>query len=86
VEKLRAFATKVGLTPAQASMAWVLAKQPTFVPIAGARTPAQLDVLHAIHRPLSGEEMKELEALLPKGAFKGSRYPEAQMADLDSEH
>jgi aryl-alcohol dehydrogenase-like predicted oxidoreductase len=85
VDRLRVFATKIGLTPAQACMAWALAKQPTSVPISGARTPAQLDVLGAVDRPLSAEEMEELETLLPKGAFKGSRYPEAQMADLDSE-
>lgn len=85
VEKLRGFATKVGRTPAQVCMAWALAKEPTFVPISGARTPAQLDVLDAVDRPLSAEEMTELETLLPRGAFKGSRYPEAHMAQLDSE-
>jgi aryl-alcohol dehydrogenase-like predicted oxidoreductase len=85
VEKLRAFAASVGRTPAQVCMAWALAKEPKLVPISGARTPAQLDVLDVIERPLSAEEMAELERLVPKGAFKGSRYPEAQMASLDSE-
>ncbi|MBX3220638.1 MAG: aldo/keto reductase [Labilithrix sp.] len=85
VEKLRAFATKVGRTPAQVCMAWALAKQPTFVPLSGARTPAHLDVLTAADRPLSAEELTELETWLPRGAFKGTRYPEAQMAQLDSE-
>lgn len=28
--------------------------------------------------------MAELEKLIPKGAFKGSRYPDAQMATLES--
>lgn len=85
VEKLRAFAAKAGRTPAQVCLAWVLAQEPTFVPIAGARTPAQLDLLDAVDRPLSAGEKTELEALLPRGAFQGSRYPEAQMASLDSE-
>lgn len=85
VEKLRAFAAKTGCTPAQVCLAWVLAQEPAFVPIAGARTPAQLDLLDAVDRPLSAGEKSELEALLPKGAFRGSRYPEAQMASLDSE-
>lgn len=85
VEKLRAFAAKVDRTPAQVCLAWALAQEPTFVPIAGARTPAQLDLLDAVDRPLSAGEKSELEALLPKGAFRGSRYPEAQMASLDSE-
>ncbi len=85
VEKLRQFAVKVGRSPAQVCLAWALAEQPGFVPIAGARTPAQLDLLDAVERPLSAAEKAELEALLPKGAFQGSRYPEAQMTSLDSE-
>jgi hypothetical protein len=62
-----------------------LAKEPRFVPLSGARTPAQLDALDAVERPLTAEEMAELERLVPREAFKGSRYPEAQMAQLDSE-
>ena len=85
VEALRALARRAGRTPAQLCMAWVLAKQPGFVPLAGARTPEQLDVLDAVQRPLSAQELDELERLIPRGAFQGSRYPEAQMATLDSE-
>ncbi len=85
VEKLRAFAVQVGRTPAQVCLAWALAQDPTFVPIAGARTPGQLKLLDAVDHPLSAEEKSVLEALLPKGAFHGSRYPESQMAMLDSE-
>jgi aryl-alcohol dehydrogenase-like predicted oxidoreductase len=85
VATLRGFASSLGRTPAQLCMAWALAKEPTFVPISGARTPAQLDVLDALERPLTGAEMAELDRLLPKGVFQGSRYPEAAMAQLDSE-
>lgn len=85
VNDLRAFAHELGLTPAQLCTAWVLAKEPMFVPLSGARTPTQLDVLDVLERPLSAQEMAELEQLLPKGAVKGSRYPETQMAQLDSE-
>ncbi|HET9933781.1 MAG TPA: aldo/keto reductase, partial [Polyangiaceae bacterium] len=85
VERLRLFAAKAGRTPAQVCMGWALAKEPAFVPVSGAHKPAQLDVLDALNLPLSADEMAELENLLPKGSFKGSRYPEAQMADLDSE-
>jgi aryl-alcohol dehydrogenase-like predicted oxidoreductase len=85
VEKLRELAARLGRTPAQLCVAWVLAKQPDFVPLSGARTPAQLDVLDTVDRALSAEEMAELERLIPKGSIQGSRYPEAQMAQLDSE-
>jgi aryl-alcohol dehydrogenase-like predicted oxidoreductase len=85
VEKLRAFAGKIGLTPAQVCVAWALAKEPAFVPTIGARTPSQLDVLDVADRPLTADQMGELERLVPKNAFKGSRYVEAMMAHLDSE-
>jgi hypothetical protein len=62
---------------------WVLAKEPKLVPIIGARTPKHLDVLDA--KPLNGDQMGELERLIPKNAFAGTRYPEAMMAHLDSE-
>ena len=85
VETLRALAAQGGRTPAQLCLAWVLAKAPGFVPLSGARTPAQLDVLDTVDRPLSAQEMDDVERLIPKGAFQGSRYPEAQMGTLDSE-
>jgi aryl-alcohol dehydrogenase-like predicted oxidoreductase len=85
VEKLCAFAGKTGRTPAQVCVAWALAKEPNLVPIVGARKPSQLDVLDAANRPLTADETGELERLVPKNAFTGSRYAEAQMSQLDSE-
>lgn len=85
VEKLRVFARKIGRTPAQVCVAWALAKEPELVPIVGARKSSQLDVLDTVDRPLTADEINELELLVPKNAFKGSRYAEAQMAHLDSE-
>jgi aryl-alcohol dehydrogenase-like predicted oxidoreductase len=85
VEALRAFAAKLGRTPAEVCVAWALAKEPKLVPIIGARKPSQLDVLAAADRPLTADELGELERLVPRDAFKGSRYVEAQMAHLDSE-
>lgn len=67
-------------------MAWVLAKQPALVPVVGARTPAQIeDVLGALAKPLSAQELGEVEAVVPPGAIAGPRYQAAQMAHLDSE-
>lgn len=86
VERLAAFAKASGRTPAQVCVAWALAKQPRLVPLVGARKPAQLvDVLGALDRPLSAEELAELERIVPAGAVEGSRYQAAQMAHLDSE-
>ena len=86
VAKLAAFAEARGQTPAETAIAWVLAKQPDFVPLVGARTPAQVaSMVKALERPLSSAEVAELEGLVPVGAAAGTRYAEAQMAHLDSE-
>ena len=86
VAKLHAFAAERGLTPAQLALAWVLAKQPTLVPIVGARTRAQLDdALVALDKPLSASDVAALEAIVPKDAIGGTRYGAEQMKYLDSE-
>ncbi|ABS26299.1 aldo/keto reductase [Anaeromyxobacter sp. Fw109-5] len=86
VARFHAFAVERGMTPAQLSVAWVLAKQPTFVPVVGARTRKQLrDVLGALDKPLSPADVAAAEAVLPKDAIAGTRYPAEQMKHLDSE-
>ncbi len=86
VARLHAFAAERGMTPAQLTLAWVLAKQPTRVPIVGARTRAQLDdALGALDKPLPASDVTALESLLPKDAIGGTRYGAEQMSHLDSE-
>jgi aryl-alcohol dehydrogenase-like predicted oxidoreductase len=86
VARLHAFASERGLTPAQLALAWVLAKQPTLVPVVGARTRKQLDdALGALARPLSSADVTAVEAILPSGGIAGTRYAAEQMKHLDSE-
>jgi aryl-alcohol dehydrogenase-like predicted oxidoreductase len=86
VARLKAFASDRGLSPAQLSLAWVLAKQPEFVPIVGARTRKQLtDALGALSRPLSPADVAAVEAIVPEDAVAGTRYAVEQMKHLDSE-
>ncbi|HTT20678.1 MAG TPA: aldo/keto reductase [Candidatus Sulfotelmatobacter sp.] len=86
VARFSAFAKKRGQSAAQLALAWVLAKQPRLVPLVGARTRAQLlDLLAALDRPLTDEEVQSLEAIVPADAIVGSRYQAEQMARLDSE-
>jgi aryl-alcohol dehydrogenase-like predicted oxidoreductase len=86
VARFQAFAAERGMTPAQLSVAWVLAKQPAFVPVVGARTRQQLvDVLQALDRPLSLADVAAVEAILPQDAIQGTRYAAANMKQLDSE-
>jgi aryl-alcohol dehydrogenase-like predicted oxidoreductase len=86
VARFHAFAAERGMTPAQLSVAWVLAKQPAFVPVLGTRTRRQLeDVLGALDKPLSAADVAATETILPRDAIVGTRYPEANMKHLDSE-
>ena len=86
VDALASFARARGMTPAQLAIAWSRATQPGFVPVIGARTVAQLeDALGALDHPLSPADVRELEALVPEGAIRGTRYAEQHMANLDSE-
>ena len=86
VESVQAFAQARGLTPGQLALAWALSAQPGFVPVVGAKNRAQLaDSLAALDKPLSAEDARALEALVPPDAISGTRYGAEQMAHLDSE-
>jgi aryl-alcohol dehydrogenase-like predicted oxidoreductase len=86
VTLLQDFARERSLSGAQLAIAWVLAKQPRFVPVLGARTPEQLrDALAALEHPLSPADLEQLENAVPRDAVAGTRYDPSQMAHLDSE-
>jgi aryl-alcohol dehydrogenase-like predicted oxidoreductase len=86
VAALARFAAERSMSPAQVCFAWALAKQPAFVPLAGARIVAQLDdALGALDKPLGASDVAALEALIPRDAIAGTRYAGPQMAHLDSE-
>ncbi|ATB41607.1 aldo/keto reductase [Cystobacter fuscus] len=71
------------MTPGQVALAWVLARQPSLVPVVGAKTRAQLeDVLGALERPLSKDDLVALESVVK---ISGDRYDPNQMKHLDSE-
>ncbi|ATB41620.1 aldo/keto reductase [Cystobacter fuscus] len=83
VKALQRFAHERRMTPGQVALAWVLARQPAFVPVVGAKTRAQLDdVLGALERPLSKDDLVALESVVK---ISGDRYDPAQMKHLDSE-
>ena len=86
VAGIAAFAADHKRTPGELLIAWALAKQPTLVPVMGARKPAQLDdMFAAAARPLTTAEVAALEAIVPRDAIAGDRYPAAHMGHLDSE-
>lgn len=84
VAGLQGLARRWGITPSQLAIGWVLSKQPSFVPTLGMRTLQQLDEALTA-RPLTAEQLAEVEATVPRGAIAGTRYAAAQMTALDSE-
>ncbi|RKH18262.1 aldo/keto reductase [Corallococcus sp. CA047B] len=83
VAAFQRFAQERRMTPGQLAIAWVMARQPAFVPVVGVKTQAQLDdALGALTRPLSKEDAAALESLV---TIAGDRYPAEQMHHLDSE-
>lgn len=86
VETLRIVADELGVTVAQAAIAWVAARGDDVVPLIGARTRIRLDeALGAVEVTLSGDQLTRIEAAMPAHAVAGDRYEASQMAALDSE-
>jgi aryl-alcohol dehydrogenase-like predicted oxidoreductase len=86
VAALEGLAAERRISPAQLAIAWVLAKQPTIVPVIGARKRRQLEEsLAALAITLTPQEIARIEENVPAGAVAGARYQEAQMQHLDSE-
>jgi aryl-alcohol dehydrogenase-like predicted oxidoreductase len=86
VEALRAIAGELGAGVAQVAIAWVLSRGGDIVRLIGARRRERLrESLGALELQLDAEQLASIEAAVPPGAATGERYPEAQMAMLDSE-
>jgi aryl-alcohol dehydrogenase-like predicted oxidoreductase len=86
VDALREIADAKGASVAQIAIAWVLARGEDIVPLVGARTPERLtQALAALELELTGADLERIEEAVPPGAAAGDRYPEPQMAQLDSE-
>jgi aryl-alcohol dehydrogenase-like predicted oxidoreductase len=83
-EAIRAFAAKKGFTPAQIALAWVLHQGTNIVPIPGTKRRKYLEEnLGAAKVELSASDLSELDAAIPPGSTKGSRYTPAMMAAIN---
>jgi aryl-alcohol dehydrogenase-like predicted oxidoreductase len=82
-QKIHAIAARKGCTPAQLALAWVLAQGQDVIPIPGTKQKKRMmENIGALSVKLSDADLKEIADAVPKGAAKGTRYPEAQMASL----
>jgi aryl-alcohol dehydrogenase-like predicted oxidoreductase len=77
---IEALAAAKGCTPAQVTLAWLLAQGEDIAAIPGTRYAKRLDEnLGALDVTLSAEEVAALSAAIPPGAAAGSRYPAGGM-------
>ncbi|MET8470844.1 aldo/keto reductase [Streptomyces sp. NPDC006422] len=86
VDRLRKIAEQKGASVAQIAIAWVLGRGEDIVPLVGARRRDRLtEALGALDVTLDAADLAAIEEAVPADAAAGERYPEAQMAHLDSE-
>ncbi|MBZ7921710.1 aldo/keto reductase [Ensifer adhaerens] len=86
VEALRQIAEKKGVSVAQIAIAWVAAQGKDIVPLIGARRRDRLaEALASRDVHLNAGDLAAIELAVPKNAAAGARYPEAQLAHMDSE-
>ncbi len=77
LDRLEAFASRKGITPAQLALAWLLAQGHDVVPIPGTKRIERLEEnVAAASVTFTPEELAELDGLAPVGATAGDRYPD----------
>lgn len=83
---LRAIADDKRATAAQVAIAWVMSRSKRIVPLVGARRRDRLaEALGALEVVLDRADLARIEQAIPRDAAAGRRYPEAQLAHMDSE-
>jgi len=81
---VRDTATRMGATPGQIALAWLLNKGPDIVPIPGTKRRSYLEEnLVAAEIELDSTEMAALDAALAPEKIAGPRYNAPQMAMID---
>jgi len=76
VEAIEALARQKSCTTAQLALAWLLARPEHVVPIPGTSKLARLEEnARAAEIAITAAERAQLDAIVPKDAFAGSRYP-----------
>jgi aryl-alcohol dehydrogenase-like predicted oxidoreductase len=84
VKRVEEIAREKKCTPAQLALAWVLAQGDSVVPIPGTKRRKYLqENIGALDVDLTSEDLERIDEVAPKGAFAGSRYPEAMMKLLN---
>jgi aryl-alcohol dehydrogenase-like predicted oxidoreductase len=81
LERIDAISNRVGASPSQVSLAWVLGRGSDVVPIPGTTKRSHLEEnIAAIDLDLSDDDVSELNALLDDHDVAGTRYPPHMMS------
>lgn len=84
VKKIGEMAAAKNCTSSQLALAWVMAQREFIFPIPGTKRIKYLEEnAAALDVSLSSGELKTLDAIFPKDAAAGSRYPENMMATIN---
>jgi len=84
VDKVTSIARDKRCTPGQLALAWVLSRGTDIVPIPGTKRRTYLEEnLAAAELTLSAHELAAIDAIAPKGAAAGGRYPAAAMGSIN---
>lgn len=84
VTALEQLAAKKGCTASQLALAWVMAQGENIFPIPGTKHIKYLDEnVGALKLLFTKEELAEIDAIFPKDAAVGLRYPEQMMGSLN---
>jgi aryl-alcohol dehydrogenase-like predicted oxidoreductase len=80
VDLLRDVAKRIGATPAQIALAWLLAQKPWIVPIPGTTKLARLEEnLGAVAVELACSDLEAIDSAASKITLMGDRLPEAAL-------
>jgi aryl-alcohol dehydrogenase-like predicted oxidoreductase len=80
VEKIKVIAKEKKSTPAQLTLAWLLAQGEDIIPIPGTKRRERLEEnLQALEIELNKDDLRRIEEAAPLGFAAGTRYPEAAM-------
>jgi len=80
VAKVEAIAAEKGVKASQLALAWVLAQGEFIVPIPGTKRRSYLEENVAAEAlTLSADDLARIDAVMPRGAAAGARYPEISM-------
>jgi aryl-alcohol dehydrogenase-like predicted oxidoreductase len=83
IQRVEEIARELRVKPSQLVLAWLLTQGQDIVPIPGTKRQKYFDEnLGALNIKLSDQTIRELSEAMPVGSAAGTRYPEAQLKNV----